>query len=300
MAPALQRAVLLALRVAVGTGLFAIVLIAVQSSDARIAGMMIAFPALNGISLLMAPLTDKPAMARAMLPVIALNGWLAMGFIVALGMLVDGAGLAAAHWIWPLAAAAFVIWLVVITALASVTPRAGTLLLGAFLIAAPLLVALWWRCLRPDSADPGVMAVIADGRSWRIGLFAATLLLLLLIADLLGEAHAVLGRLGAFPLLPLFSLATIAHSGSTPVAGLDKLVAARPAIVVGILLAMAFAVLYARWLKTLQRRPPTDWRWWLTATAGLLTGWLLTAPVIFALASAMRLAESRIALLGCH
>lgn len=261
--------------------------------------MMMAFPALNGISLLMAPSTDKSAMARAMLPVIALNGWIAMAFIAALGVLVEVAGPAAGMWIWPLATAAFVAWLMIIAGLSNTTARVGNLLLCAFIVAAPFLIAIWWRCLAPDSLDRGMVASIADNRLWRLGLFAATLLLLLSISDVFGATHTILGRLGAFPLLPLYSLATIAQSGPTPTAGLEKLIAARPAILVGILLAMVFALVYARWLNTLRRRSMADVGWWLTASTGLIAGWLLTGSTILGLTVAMQWAETWLAPLSC-
>lgn len=296
----LDRAALLMLRVGVGTALFALVLTTVQSSESRVAGMMMAFPALNGISLLMAPPTDKTAMARAMLPVIALNGWIAMAFIAVFGLLVDLVGSTATSWVWPLAAVAFAVWLAIIGAMAKLPARAGGLLLAAFLFSVPLLIAAWWRCPATDSFNYGDIATIIDSRIWRIGLFAATLFLLLSIAEMFGDAHGVLGRLGAFPLLPLYSLATVALSGAAPADGLVKLTGARPAILVGILLAMGFALIYSRFLMILHRRGMASSGWWAAAILGLATGWMATGGAILVLAEAMNFADGTLTLTGCN
>src|SRR2546425_2152657 len=73
----------LILQAVVGTGLFTLILWCAQSSNPRAAGMMLTFPALNGFGLLMAESYDLHVMARAMLPMIALNGLLCATYIIA-------------------------------------------------------------------------------------------------------------------------------------------------------------------------------------------------------------------------
>ena len=58
------------------TGLFILILWCAQSRHPRAAGMMLTFPALNGIGLLTAEGHDLYLMARAMIPMMALNGLL--------------------------------------------------------------------------------------------------------------------------------------------------------------------------------------------------------------------------------
>src|SRR5262249_19302974 len=53
-----------------------------QSGNPRAVGMMLTFPALNGLGLLTAESRDLHLMARAMLPMIALNGLLCAMYIV--------------------------------------------------------------------------------------------------------------------------------------------------------------------------------------------------------------------------
>src|SRR5215471_21575694 len=66
-----------------GTGLFSLILWWAQSRNPRVAGMMLTFPALNGLGLLTAESRDPQLMARAMLPMIALNGLLCATYIIA-------------------------------------------------------------------------------------------------------------------------------------------------------------------------------------------------------------------------
>src|SRR5215510_5136814 len=70
------------LKTVLGTGLFILILWCAQSSHPRAAGMMLTFPALNGLGLLTADSGDIHLMARAMLPMIALNGLLCAMYIV--------------------------------------------------------------------------------------------------------------------------------------------------------------------------------------------------------------------------
>src|SRR5439155_12127713 len=73
----------LILQAVVGTGLFTVILWCAQSSNPRAAGMMLTFPALNGLGLLTAESHDLHLLARAMLPISALNGLLCAMYIVA-------------------------------------------------------------------------------------------------------------------------------------------------------------------------------------------------------------------------
>src|SRR5215471_10110029 len=70
------------LKAVVGTCLFAVILWCAQSSNPRAAGMLLTFPALNGLGLLMAESDNLHLMGRAMLPMIALNGLLCAAYIV--------------------------------------------------------------------------------------------------------------------------------------------------------------------------------------------------------------------------
>jgi hypothetical protein len=273
-------------KVAAGTVLFVLVLLAVQSPDARIAGMMLTFPALNGMSLMLAPVADKRAMGRAMLGSIALNGCNGLAFI-ALFWVAVRMGAAPREAAWPLAVTLFVPWLAACWVLGRVTPPTERGFVWGFVLLAPLVAAaLWITC-------PGATGValshgeLVSANALRILLFALAMALLLAVADALGDAHALVGRLGAFPLLPLFSLATIAEAEAAVGPGLGRLAVVAPAMLLGLLLAMAFVRLYAGWLMRLTHAGLSPARWTLAALAGLIAGWLACGAVI---AGAMRLA----------
>jgi hypothetical protein len=293
MVVALSSALSLAVRVAAGTTLFVLVLAAVQSRDARVAGMMLTFPALNGISLMMAQVADKRAMARAMLAVIALNGWLGLAYIAVFAGLFAALGSDAVRWVWPLSALTFVTWLVVCGLLSRAAPWGERAVLWGFVVVTPGLIALWWVVcpLARDVPGDGGLGGLLAAHGARIALFAATLALLLAAAQWLGATHTLIGRLGAFPLLPLFSLATIAEAAQAGRGGIDRLLALRPAMLLGLLLAMAFAWIYSGFLMALSRRGLSPSRWWLGALTGLVGGWIVTAALIFASMAAVAAIE---------
>lgn len=271
------RAGLLVLRVAAGTLLFILVLAAIRTSDPRVAGMMLTFPALNGISLMLAPVPDKSAMARAMLASISLNGVIGLAYIEAVLIALSALGPDAGQWVGPLSIVAFAAWLAAVWLLGRLAPIGDRLLFRGFALVAPMIVAITWvRCPLFTTAAADTGAGLIAAQAFRIALFAASLALLLAVAEWLGPAHGLLGRLGAFPVLPLFSLATIAES---PDAG-TRLLAVRPALLLGLMLAMAFAWLYGRFLDALPRR--ASQAWWGAALAGLVAGWLAFAAIIFA------------------
>lgn len=274
----------LLIRVSAGTLVFILVLAAVQSDDARISGMMLTFPALNGISLLMARLAEPRAMARSMLGIIALNGVVSLAFIESFSALAAVLGPDAAAWVWPLSGLAFAVWLFACWILTVGPVWCDSLLLRGFVILAPLLACLWWRsCPAPLALPPdgsGFLADIVRPHALRIALFALTLGALLIASEMLGAANALLGRLGAFPLLPLFSLATIAEAGG-PAGGAGRLAIVKPAMLLGLLLAMAFAWAFSGHLAHLRGRL-SGLRWWLAALAALAGGWMLCGTLIIA------------------
>jgi hypothetical protein len=277
----------LALRVAAGTLLFSVVLLSVQSGDARIAGMMLTFPALNGMSLMMTPRPEKRAMAAAMLPVIGLNGLIALSFITIDAAI--GAGATMARWPalpWLMVAAGMAVWLAACVGLSRMSARAQWRALAVYGAASLVLIAGWWPGCQVTAAAavPDPLTVLARN-VWRIALFAATLGALLGLAEWGGTRHGWLGRLGAFPILPLFSLAIIAGAEGSIA---DRMTDLRAPILVGLLLAMTFAWVYAGVLERFARpaMPATPRRTALSLAA-LVCGWLAVAASMFAVTAAI-------------
>src|SRR5262245_17005740 len=76
-----------AVKLVFGTLAFLIIGFIAASDNKRVAGAMLAFPVLNGIGLVASPDQDPVALARAMMPMIALNGVLFFMFIFMFGAL---------------------------------------------------------------------------------------------------------------------------------------------------------------------------------------------------------------------
>ena len=280
-----RRGVLLTLRVAAGTGLFVLVLIAVQSGDRRVAGMMLTFPALNGLSLMLAPNPQKRAMAAAMLPVIGLNGLLAMAFIAAAEAI--GPDRVDAGTATMLVGIGVALWLVAALGLSRLSQAGQWRLVAVYVAVSVVLVAVWWGACPPSGAasQGGVLAVLTQ-QAARIGLFAACLGGLLVFADAAGAQHGWIGRLGAFPLLPLFSLAIMAQA-EVPMGGGRGLADLRAPILAGMLLAMSFAWIYAGVLERIDRRFQSERARAAARAMGLLAGWGVCGGIV---AATMRLA----------
>src|SRR5262249_38057632 len=99
------------LKAVLGTCLFTLILWCAQSSNPRVAGMMLTFPALNGLGLLTAQSYDLDLMARAMLPMIALNGLLCATYITAQRQLLGRLPhLSPQVTVWTLLGACVVLW----------------------------------------------------------------------------------------------------------------------------------------------------------------------------------------------
>lgn len=267
---------LLLVRVAAGTALFVIVLLVVQSPDARIAGMMLTFPALNGISLMLAPTDDRTGMARSMLATISLNGVVGLGFITAFELMALHMGDGAVGVVWPAIGATFVVWFAIFWVIAGLPTADHWIVRGFSVLAVAGAWWLWVRCPGLASSSAPTDAGTALARHGpRIGLFALTLGLLLAAGEWLGASSRLLGKLGALPLLPLFSLATIAETSGGAAGAVFRFQAVKPAMLLGLLLAMAFALAYGRFLDAVRHRAGP-------ALIGLLTGWLICGAVIFA------------------
>ena len=90
----------------------------------------------------------------------------------------------------------------------------------------------------------GGLAGVLEG--WiRIVLFAISLLVVFVVAHFYREAHAAIGRLGALPIVPLFGLYTVASVLASDPAAVAKLETMRSMVLVGWMIALAFAVVLA-------------------------------------------------------
>ena len=210
-------------------------------------GMMLTFPAVNGIGFVAAD-TAPLEMAGAMLPMIALNGALAFFMISLLLSKVDDAAPRPIRQARArvLASTGAAIWLVFAFVLywqqLYVPPSAFLWATAAYAV----LGTFVWGC----STAPA-----ADGLSRPVSPFWATekksirtfmlLLLILLVATYAGANHTAIAQLSAMPLLPLLGLCAAAQQDDW----LETLQLSKRTVLLGPVVAMTFAACIPNYLR---------------------------------------------------
>jgi hypothetical protein len=268
----------LILKLTLGTLAFVWVLWTVRDVNPRAVGMTLTFPTLNGVVLL--SVTDKVVseMVIGIVPLMFFNGFLAAIFLalrrrlggrqwlaIALCLLL-WAGLAAllempAVWRHRAALAAVTTILILICA------GSAFLRLRAAGAAAPL-------------QSPRVVALseFLRERGPRIGWFFVSLLIVSSVAYLWHDAHSLVGRLSALPLLPLFVLHWAVNERRVDLAEL------RVSALIGPVAAGAFLILFAISLGALRSDAgELHPLYWPIGLALLLLEWELTRRLILGL-----------------
>ena len=259
------------LRTTGGTLLFVAFLWLVRIDDYRVAGMMLTFPMLNGIGLVAAG-ANAERLTKAMLPVITLNGAMCFAFASALVW-----SQTARKHPGALTALAAVLWLGVYAVLEvrdiAFARRSSMFAYVAGCAAASAAITyLLWPWCAPDTGQAVVRAGGVAGvlEGWvTILLFAASLAIVFWFAHRFQHAHAAIGRLAALPMVPLFGLYTVATVLEPDPAALAKLETLRSMILVGWMLALAFAVALAAFVSRTAFAPSGTFKH-MTA---LLIGW---------------------------
>jgi hypothetical protein len=245
------------LKAALGTCLFSLILWCAQSGNPRAAGMMLTFPALNGLGLLMAESHDLHLMARAMLPMIALNGLLCAMYIVARRQLLSRLphrftqvqvwtvlGVCAALW------GGMALWVAPVVQAYLVSARQIMAFLCAYAVGGVLLTArlLWSPAHEHGGARQCVWDVLR-ANAGRVGGMFILLVLVMLVAH--GGAEAWAGRLSALPLLPFYSLLMLSSTRLPPHLEVERLEHVGSTVLLGPLVAMLFVWAFARYLSVL-------------------------------------------------
>jgi len=245
------------LKAVVGTCLFAVILWCAQSSNPRTAGMMLTFPALNGLGLLMTESYDLHVMARAMLPMIALNGLLCATYITAQRQLLWRLPhLSPGVIVWTLLGACVVLWggmalwVAPVVQAYLVSSRQFMAFIGAYAVGSvPLTVCLlrspvhehgrrrqrFWDVLRTNAGHVG-------------GLFIL-LVFVMLVARSGAEAWA--GRLSALPLLPFYSLFILSPTRLHAQPEVTRLEHVGGTVLLGPVVAMTFVWVFVQYLSAL-------------------------------------------------
>ncbi len=266
----------LILKLALGTLAFAWILWTVRNVNPRAVGMTLTFPTLNGIVLL--TITDKVVseMELANIPRMLYNGFLPAIFIALRRRMTDWLAIALCLLLWAALAS--------LLELRAVWPNRGALAVIAAILVV-VCAAGAFRTLRgvgvpaPVSADQpiGVAGFLRERRQ-RIGWFFVSLAIVSVVAYVFRDAHSLVGRLSALPLVPLFVMHFAVNERRVDLAEL------RVSALIGPVAAGAFLIAFTLSLALIR----TDAGelhpgYWPLGLALLLIEWELTRRLILAL-----------------
>jgi hypothetical protein len=277
--PQSTRIAVAILKLALGTS-FYIVLISVARLFPTAAGMMLTFPALNGLTLVAAPQRENVAGAtRTMLFMPVLNCLLCALYVFAFLWLNPKGALfeliAALGVIWVIIAGSLVLQKVEIRCKRNqlvyvcVCTLALVILLLAFVGYTPERTPIstsdsnWWQFME---------------QNWgKLALFAICLTTVILVSDFLSLWFSsslisrLLGVLGGFPLVPFFGLYTVAYpEGKSVGERLDAFGSFAVSIWFGPVVAFGFIILFS---EHLLRRGRYEHGQWLTRFAWAFPFW---------------------------
>ncbi|MGA2292836.1 hypothetical protein [Bradyrhizobium sp.] len=214
-----------------------------RGKAALAAGMLLTFPAINGITLLVADFPSATAKAETMIPMIAFNGVMCLGFVLAFISLYERASPDRLPILrWALLSVAGAAWFIAALLGIPISSRHQAYLVSGYLIVAIAFVAAVSPVSKP-AAPPSLqtpwresLRKLTENRQFyfRIAWFIATLSLVLFAAALRQEK--LVGALGAAPLLPLFGLFALAKN-EDPLPALRTI---RATVLLGPVIAMTF------------------------------------------------------------
>jgi hypothetical protein len=232
----------LAAKFVLGPVLFVLILFFAQSIRLRwAAGMLLTFPALNGIGLFMAS-SKSIALASAMLPMIVVNGLLCLLYIIATqrGQPILGWKLGPLLLFW----IGIALWVVGFSLNMEIPRRFQVAF--AVVYAAVAVAATWllWLRRKPRTFSQPSKSLVQFLKSWR-GWGPRVLIFIVLLAAFgivsYFGADSVAGRLGAAPILPLFALYSIASGDDSA----TKLEGTKVTVLIGPIVAMSFVIAFS-------------------------------------------------------
>ncbi|WP_396605025.1 hypothetical protein ACFLEY_48785 (plasmid) [Bradyrhizobium sp. YCK136] len=259
-------------KVLIGPVLFLLILFAAQSIRFRwAAGMLLTFPALNGIGLFVAS-SKSIVLSPPMIPMIAVNGILCFLYITAIqrGWRLFGIVLTPLM----LLVLGLVLWALVFLLDIEISSEWQPAFVVVCLMIALALTRWLWVKRERRSALRGSKTLwefLQNWKEWYVRVVIFFVLLVLFVAFSYIGADSVAGRLGAAPILPLFALHSLA-TGNDPQAKMD---ATKTTVFLGPIAAISFVVLFAE--AVYQRG------FWFGLSC-LIVGWLVCLACIYAIA----------------
>ncbi|MEY9633437.1 MFS family permease [Bradyrhizobium japonicum] len=259
-------------KIVLGPVLFVLILFAAQSIRLRwAAGMLLTFPALNGIGLFVAS-PKSIALSPPMIPMIVVNGILCFLYVT----IIQNGGRVFGTVFSPsmLFLMGLALWVLVFFLDMEISRE----LQPAFVIvclAIALAFTRWlWVKRERHSALGGSKTFwefLQNWKEWRARALIFLFLLSVFAASSYVGADSVAGRLGAAPILPLFALHSLA-TGNDPHA---KMAATKATIFLGPIVAMCFVIFFAEAVY--------QHGFWFGLSC-LAVGWLLCLLCIYAIA----------------
>lgn len=293
------------LKAALGTCLFSLILWCAQSKNPRAAGMMLTFPALNGLGLLTAESHNLHLMARAMLPMIALNGLLCATYIVAqrqlrsrlphLSPVVQGCTvLGACVALWGMVA----VWVAPLLQAYLASSRQIMAFMSTYAVGSVVLtVRLLWSPADEHGRGRQRFWGVIRANAVRVSGMLSLLVLVMLVARHGAEAWA--GRLSAVPLIPFYSLLMLSSTRvNTPYKG-ARLEQVGGTVLLGPLVAMPFVWVFVHYLSALPL-PRSAASSMAAGVLGLLVLWGVCGLTIWGVLGGVRVLERRRPLTDTH
>jgi hypothetical protein len=278
-------------KILLGTALYVAVLWEARRSP-RAAGMMLTFPALNGITMLMTTPAELEAVAGTMLLLPLLNGGMCAAFLALFSRFVHthSALRATSPILW---AAICAIWLLTVLLLirAQLAVSDGLQMTFALFVGlGGLLLTLIFPAREPKTRLPSPLEslnrLLVRNRV-RIVLFAAGLAAVL-AAERFHYSPALLGVLGALPLIPFFSLYTISVDDELSLtARREELETIANGVWLGPAVAVCFIALFWRWLEMLAGQLAGA-IYLFAGIVSLVVGWGLCILAIWLLENVLR------------
>jgi hypothetical protein len=232
-------------KLVVGTLAFVWILWTVRDVNPRAVGMMLTFPALNGIVLLTATDQIVNEMVVAIFPLMFFNALLASIFIVLRRMLAGRQ--------WLAIALCLLMWAAFAALLEMDAARSQRWLLAGAAAVLILCSAAWaFQRLRAEGAIiPAAQRTVTApdflrDRGPRIFWFFVSLLIVSLVATIWRDAHTLVGRLSALPLVPLFVLHWAVNERRADLGELRLAALIGPVVAMGFLFAFAFTLSFIR------------------------------------------------------
>jgi hypothetical protein len=231
----------------------------------RSAGMMLTFPALNGLTLLMTPQAQLSGAVSTMLLMPILNGAICGAFLeFALRRL--AAEIAIQRYNYAIFGVMAAAWLLSVTAVLrfdiSVRPENHFLFASAVLIVSVFLTVVTRAKPGPKIPPPSRPRIseFAKAHAAKTLLFTLSLALVL-AATGMRSAAAYLGVLGALPLIPFFGLFTVSSDSASPIDERRRAVAAMAeGVWLGPIVATGFILGYWHLLQFIAGRLPEPGR----------------------------------------